>query len=675
MSGEERLGRPFRFDLDLLSEDAEIDFTQVVGKNMTVRHELLSGETRHFNGYVSRFAQVGRLGRMARYQATLVPWLWFLTRTSDCQIFQEMTVPDIIEKVFSDLHFTDFKRRLDASYRTWNYCTQYRETAFNFVSRLMEQEGIYYYFSHEDGKHTLVLADGATSHDPFPGYDTIRYHHPGQAVIDFDYILAWQLEQRVQSGQYAMNDFDFTAPKKSLQVRSQIRRSHGGAGMEIYDYPGDYTAYDNGEQYSRVRIEELQSQHEVVRGEGNAGGVAPGCTFTLSEHPRQDQCRKYLVTGAHYHLEADEYDSDGAPTGRGPAYTCSFDAISADEAFRAARATTKPLIQGPQTAIVTGPGGEEIHTDEYGRVKVQFHWDRHGKADDNSSCWIRVSQGWAGKKWGAIYLPRIGQEVIVEFLEGDPDRPIITGRVYNGGLMPPYDLPGNKTLSTLKSNSSKGGGGFNEIRFEDKKGEEQIFVHAESNQDIRVKNDTKEWIGRDRHMIVKRDQFEKVEGDKHLAVMGDQNEKIDGTVSVDAGGDMQQKVGLNHALDAGMEIHLKAGMKVVVEGGIQISLKVGGNFVDISPMGVTITGTMVNINSGGSAGSGSGSSPEAPTDPLEAADADPGAVAEPTTAKTPPTPTAYSAQAKVLKQAAAAGTPFCERCEAARQARSQQQQG
>jgi len=322
-------------------------------------------------------------------------------------------------------------------------------------------------------------------------------------------------------------------------------------------------------------------------------------------------------------------------------------------------------MHGAQTAVVTGPAGEEIYTDKYGRVKVQFHWDRYAKANENSSCWIRVSHTWAGKNWGMIALPRIGQEVIVDFMEGDPDQPMITGRVYNGMSMPPYALPDKKAISTIKTNSTKGGGGFNELRFDDTKGKEQIFIHAEHNQDVRVKNDHLEWIGKDRHLIVKKDWLEQIDGDRHSTIKGDSNHKITGTLSIKADQDMQEKVGMKHALQAGQEIHLKAGMNVVIEAGMSITLKAGGGFVVVGPAGVTISGTPVLINSGGSAGSGSGCSPEAPKAPKEAADDKAGAVNEAGPAGRPPKPTTYGPSATVLKMAAQNGTPFCEQCAAA----------
>jgi type VI secretion system secreted protein VgrG len=345
----------------------------------------------------------------------------------------------------------------------------------------------------------------------------------------------------------------------------------------------------------------------------------------------------------------------GSGQGSEASYTNSFTCIPFDVPYRPPRVTPKPMVEGTQTAIVVGPAGEEIYTDEHGRVKVQFHWDREGKKDENSSCWIRVSQVWAGAGWGAMYIPRIGHEVIVNFIEGDPDRPIITGRVYHGTNKPPYPLPDEKTKSTIKSDSSLGGGGFNEIRFEDKKGEEQIFIHAEKNQDVRIKKDLLTWIGNESHLIVKKDQLEQVEGDKHLTVTGDHNEKVGGTISIKAGTDMQEKVGSKHALDAGTEIHLKAGMNVVIEAGMSITLKAGGGFVVVGPAGVTISGTPILLNSGGSAGSGSGCSPEAPKEPKEADTAKPGEKTN-----LPAAPPSPSPQAQAFKEAAKSGTPFCQ---------------
>jgi len=694
MHASEQLGRLFEYRLELLSEDDTLRLEDLLGKNMTVRLELPEGETRYFNGFASDFAHAGVAGRYAVYKTTLRPWFWFLTRTADCRIFQAEKVPDIVKKIFREHGFTDFEERLSKDYRQWEYCVQYRETDFNFISRLFEQEGIYYYFKHENGKHKLIMADSYGAHETIPNYAEVPYYPPD--IHDHrarDHVYEWVISRQVQPGAVALNDFNFKTTRSNLRTLSNRQRPHAQAEHEIYDYPGEYEQSGDGDNYAGIRLEELQAQHEIAQARGNAYGLTTGALFTLSDYPRADQNREYLITAASYELASVEYESlrQAAP---GQEYEIRFAAMPAREPYRAPRLTPKPVVQGPQTAIVVGKAGEEIWTDQFGRVKCQFHWDRYGRADENSSCWIRVAQLWAGKQWGAMYIPRIGQEVIVDFLEGDPDRPIVTGRVYNDVNMPPYNLPGKATVSTVKSNSSKGGGGFNEIRIEDRKGSEQIFIHAERNQDNRVKRDAFEWIGRQRHLIVKDDQYEEVKGDKHGTVGGDHNQKIKGTRSLDVSMDQQEKVGMKHALDAGMEIHLKAGMNVVIEANMSITLKAGGGFIVVGPTGVTISGTPVLINSGGSAGSGSGASPDAAKLPQEADTATAGqvdsATARPITAAggsgvdvvtasdyqkppqstiTPPplqpSPGSYqNPQAQALAAAAQTGTPFCERCAA-----------
>jgi len=654
ISGTEQLGRPFDFRLELVSEDHQIRFEDIIGQNVTVRLELSKNTTRYFNGYVSNFTQTPGRGRYAEYKATVVPWLWFLTRTSDCRIFQEMTVPNIIKQVFRDHGFSDFEDSLNGSYREWEYCVQYRETDFNFVSRLMEQEGIYYFFKHENGKHTLVLADSASAHQPFEEYEEIQYRPPDAAVSSDEVILSWTVSKTVLPGMYSLGDFDFKNTKKDLNTRAKVTRDHAGADHEMYDYPGEYAEYADGENYARTRIEELHSQYMVAKADSDARGICTGCTFTLTEYPRNDQNIKYLITSANYDIALGEFESEGSNASES-VYSCSFTAIDAAEPFRAGRITPKPSIPGPQTAIVVGPSGEEIYTDQYGRVKVLFHWDRYGKADENSSCWIRVAQVWAGKNWGAMYIPRIGQEVIVEFIEGDPDRPIITGRVYNGQAMPPYELPSEKTKSTLKSNSTKGGQGFNEIRFEDKKGDEQIFIHAEKNLDIRVKNDRFETIANNRHLHVEKDKFEHVDNnrdekvdadhkeeigkDRHLKITGKEAKEVGGSQSLTVKGDVIEVFKANHSEQITQNYYLKA-MGIVIEAMQGITLKCGGSSVVLDPASVTVKGGMVTIDGGmtkinsgpGSpptAGqAGSAVAPAAPVKAEDADDADPGEVAE-----------------------------------------------
>jgi type VI secretion system secreted protein VgrG len=658
----EQMGRLFRIEVDLVGKDNSVDFNSWVGSGATVWLERPGGQKRCFHGLISRFAQSGSEGKLARYRATLVPWLWFLTRTADCRIFQAKTATEIIEEVFKGHDFDDYQLNLSGTYTQREYCVQYRESDFNFVSRLMEQEGIYYFFQHEDGKHTLVLADADAAHSAYEDYGTIEYHprrHAGEETAEV--ITDWVAEMEVQTGAYVNGDFNFKNPSAPIITNDTISREHPYSSLEVFDYPGEFDVREDGETYAKLRIQELQTPHEIVHGRATSRGVATGCKFNLEKHPRSDQNRTYLVTGATCHINTGEFESAGAPKAE-EFFTCSFTAMPASEQFRSARLARKPSIRGPQTAFVVGTDGEEVDTDEYGRVKVQFHWDRQGKSDENSSCWIRVSQPWAGKGWGGIVLPRMKQEVVVEFLEGDPDRPLITGCVYNGTNTVPYDLPDNKTVSTFMTNSSTGGDGYNELRFEDKADSEKIYLHGEKDHDVRIKNDTKEWVGNDRHLIVKNDQLEKVEGDQHLAVTGERRLKIEGKfgekmeddhnasvggndnlsvegnqvikvtgdvnlkgqnlntqatakISVQSGDDFNVKSAGNYNLESTATLHIKAGTTLLIEAGTQLSLKVGSNFIDIGESGVSIKGSMVNINSGGAAASGNACSPTAPTSP------------------------------------------------------------
>ncbi len=525
MHAREEVGRLGEYQLDLLSLKKDINLDQILGKNVTVKLALPDDSTRYFNGYVTRFSQGGVDGRYQRYDAVVHPWLWFLTRTSDCRIFQDMTVPDIVKKVFADHATADFKLELTGTFRKWTYCVQYRETDYNFISRLMEEEGIYYYVRHTDGHNTIVLTNSTSKHTASPGYETIPFVSPEQVVRpELEHITAWGFSREIQPGVYVHDDYDLERPSVELKTRDVLSRGYAPSDYEVYDYPGHYLQKADGEQYAGVRIDELGSQFETAQAVTNAKGIAVGSLFTLDAFPRDDQNREYLILAATYNMEFSGYEA--TPDGAGTTYQCSFVAMSSEQQFRPKRATPKPFVQGPQTAVVVGPAGDEIYTDKYGRVKVQFHWDRYGKKDEKSSCWVRVSHPWAGKAWGGISLPRIGQEVIVDFLEGDPDQPIITGRVYNAEQMPPYELPANKTQSGMKSRSSLNGtpDNFNEIRFEDKKGSEQLFIHAEKNQDIEVENDETHWVGHDRTKTIDHDETTHVKHDRTETV--DNNETI-----------------------------------------------------------------------------------------------------------------------------------------------------
>ncbi|MET0068553.1 MAG: type VI secretion system tip protein TssI/VgrG [Candidatus Thiodiazotropha sp.] len=579
LEGREELGRPFEFTVDLLSDNESVSPDDLLGKKMTVEMDMVNTTKRYFDGYVSRFTQVGHMAFFAHYRATLRPWFWLLTQTSDCRIFQNKRVPDIVKEVFGENGFSDFEERLSGSYREWEYCVQYRETDFNFVSRLLEQEGIYYFFKHEAGKHTLVLCDDYSSHSVLEAYSEIPYLPPTEAGSSRfrDYIHSWRFSKSVRPGKYVHTDYDFKKPKSDLLRNALQSRSHAYAEYEIYDYPGEYEVPSDGEGYAKHRIQELQAGHEVLEGKGNARGVTTGGLFTMTEHPRGDQNREYLITGASYSLHADAFESV-AEIAQGPLYVCEFSCMDSKESFRTARTTPKPMVQGPQTAVVVGPAGEEIYTDEYGRVKLHFHWDRYDSRDENSSCWVRVAQVWAGKNWGAMHIPRIGQEVIVDFLEGDPDRPIVTGRVYNADQMPPYGLPANMTQSGIKSRSTKGGSGdnFNEIRFEDKKGSEELYIHAEKNHTNITENSRNENVGYNRSLTVGHDKTETVNNDKTITVAKNHTETVGLNMSETVGVDRTEAVGSNKSETVGINSTETVGaIKALTIGGLY-QVSVGG---------------------------------------------------------------------------------------------------
>lgn len=634
--GEEGVSQPFRFVLQLLSENPALDLQGLLTKPVVLTIKLLREKERHIHGNIIRIAQLENTddGLMA-YEAEVVPWLWFLSLFADCRIFQSKNVQQIIEQVFSDRGFHDFRFDLQATPPTREYCVQYRETDLNFVSRLLEEEGIFYFFEHTVAKHTLVLSDKKNAFALCPNQESARYVPVSGAVQDNDTVSTLHREQRVHTGMVSLNDYNFKQPKVGLLSQSSVDQ-HG----EVYDYPGKYETKDDGDRYARIRLEEQEVQLLTVGGSSNCRGFESGYKFKLTDHYRDDANIEYTILSLHHIGQNSSYRST---SGASFSYHNQFRAIPASVHFRPRRVSPKPVIEGSQTALVVGKSGEEIWVDNFGRVIVQFYWDRQGKKDQDSSCPIRVAHTFAGKNWGAVHLPRIGQEVIVSFLEGDPDRPIITGRVYNGEQMPPYTLPDEQTKSTMKSMSSKGGGGFNEFRMEDKKGSEQVFLHGEKDMDIRIKNDRKEWIGEDRHLMVQRDKLEKIAKDSHTQVggneirkiTGDHNLEIDGkeaikitgSHSMSVTGDVIEQFQGNHSSQVTQNLYLK-GMQVVIEAEVGLTIKVGGNFVTIDPSGVAIMGSpMVQINSAGAALSGSpGSleSPIAPTDPAVADDAQPG---------------------------------------------------
>jgi type VI secretion system secreted protein VgrG len=629
LTGTEELGRLSRFQLELLSTSNTLKPGDLLGQDISVELSLPAGGARQINGIVTAFriAVPGdkTRNRMARYEATVRPRFWLLTRASHRRFFHELTVPDIVTKVLQDYH-VDLSNKCAATYPTLEHCAQYRETDFEFVSRLMEREGIYYYFEHKGGKHTLVLTDSGDVHAPLDHYPTIPYDPGFDPLTEKEGIYDWMSGAELQTGTYEVNDYDFEKPSASNQQgllsRSTRPTAYDAPAYTMQEHLTGHVQSSDGDRYAKVGVEIRQARNDSIAGRSTVRAIWPGGLFKLTGHASDDQNRDYLVVRATYEINSDEYVSTrSAPL---PFFDCDFVALRKENHFRSECLTPRPSVGGPQTAVVVGPDGDEIHTDKYGRIKVQFHWEQFAPPADAGErmkrCWARVSQGWAGKNWGAFFLPRIGQEVIVDFIEGDPDRPLVTGCVYNASLMPPYALPANAALSTLKSNSTKGGGGYNEVRFDDTKGSEQLFFHAEKDRETWIKNDTLTNVANDRHLKIGGNEFVEVDGARSDAVKGDRNAQVDGNVSLKVGQSLQEKVGTNYAIEAAANIHIKAGANVVIEAGAMLTLKVGGAFVVIDPMSVSVVGTPINLNSGGSAGSGDGASPTAPTAPKDADD-------------------------------------------------------
>jgi len=640
VSGEERLGQVFTYELELLSPQPGLDASQIVGKTATVSMDQGTGQTRYLNGVIQRFKMLEVVGDQTRYRMTLVPWLWFLSLFADCRIFyKDKSVPDILKQIFDDskyanIHYDD--KRLKGEHPKREYTVQYRETDFNFVSRLMESEGIYYFFEHAKDKHTLVLADGPTAHEPAQlNAATLPYSPADDQNLRGEYIRDWTVDNDVRSSSVALNDFDFTAPGKDLKATYVEMDAHPLApNSELYDFPGGYTAQSRGQTIAQVRTQEVQSQYETFQGTTNALGLVTGAKVTMSRHPVSSQNREYLIVGAAFSASSTDPKSNAGGTG-GDDFTCSFDADVANEQYYPPRLTPIPYIRGPQTAIVVGAPGKEIDTDEYGRVKVQFHWDRKGKKDQNSSLWIRVAQVWAGKRWGATFTPRIGQEVVVEFLEGDPDHPIVTGSVYNGQQLPPYLGNGldpkhknDPNVSGVKSCSTLKGQGYNELRFDDTKGKEEIFLHAEKDLDTRVKNDTRTTVGGSRNLTVGGvDQYGNLYGDVKEKVFRYHQTHVRDTISVWADKNHNLTVGTqgqcmqvvtqdgNMTTTAQQVISVKAGQSIVLEAGMELCITCGPSFIKLGPDGVYISGPMVYINSGGSSTSGTDLDYVAPPEP------------------------------------------------------------
>ena len=484
LDGSDELGRLFEFRIEALADSHNLSLKDMLGKPVTVRIEQQDLSTRYLNGIVARASLSGRRAeRYYGYELIVRPWLWLATRRSDCRIFQNKTVPEIVQEVLSTYGFP-IENHLAESYVPRDYCVQYNETDAAFVSRLMEFEGIYFWFRHAEDTHTLMLGDAMSSHTVLPGYETIPYiARDRTAIADEEHIDGWLPAQAVSVGRHQTTDYDYTKPRADLSSQKVDPRGHDHDSFASFEWPGGYRDDAPGAHYSRVRLEEQQAEHERASADTDVRGVAPGYLFTLEHCPRADQNREYLIVRCQYRFQENAYASDqGAEA---VVHQTMMLVQPSSLPYRSPRETPRPRTNGPQTATVVGPPGEEIWTDQYGRVKLQFRWDRYGQSNQDSSCWVRVSSPWAGGGFGGVQIPRVGDEVVVDFLNGDPDEPIVTGRVFNGEKMPPWGLPGSATQSGLLSRSSPGGttDHANAFRFEDKKGAEQLWMHAERNFD------------------------------------------------------------------------------------------------------------------------------------------------------------------------------------------------
>jgi type VI secretion system secreted protein VgrG len=590
MTASERISQPFQFRVSALSENGTLDGDKILGQpvSIEVRSSASGKVERVFHGFVSDFTQASYGERHHEYELTMRPWFWLLSRTADCRIYQNLTVREIFESLAKEKGFSDFRFDLRLSYDKLLYCVQYRETAFNFLSRLLEQEGIYYYFEHSSSKHTMVLTDDTSSLRSVDGYSKVPYYPPTEAASrrERDHLTSWTCVATVQPGSYTTDDFDFKSPKKTMRKTASAPFEHANAKGVIFDYPAEVAAKkdderdalesaDHVEAIAGLRLGEFRAAHAVAHGHGDALGLTAGRVFTLYNFPREDRNIKYVIVAADYTLTSEGYESGG---GQGAEFDISIEAIDARVDYVPPRVTPKPVVQGAQTAIVVGKSGAEIDTDRWGRVKVQFHWDHKGASDETSSCRLRVASTWAGQQWGAIQIPRIGQEVVVSFLEGDPDRPLITGSVYNGHNMPPYTLPDNATQSGIKSRSSAKGSStnFNEIRFEDKKGSEELCVHAEKDYKVDVENDATWRVGLKEKSPAKSEKgLAKLLVGKKLEVdVGDEITFVTGEskIVMKKNGDIAITC-KNLSVKATQKIELKADQEVDINGQQQVNVK------------------------------------------------------------------------------------------------------
>lgn len=568
------------YTIEIHSTEENIDFDGLLGRKMAVEIATFKKPARLFNGVLVEAEWCGQQEELFLYRLTLRPWLWLLTRTTDCKIFSEQTAPDIVRQVLGEHGFATHEFRTTQSYPTLPYCVQYRESDFDFVSRLMEEWGMYYFFEHSESDHTMVIADARSSHQPLEAYSSIKFRPLSRNErMDEEDLWGWDPRRRFNTGKVTYNDYDFVKPNANLIAENEASSRYAEGKLERYDYPGRYTEQGDGVSLSKVRLEAEQCADKRRTAQGVAPSLAPGGLVSLEKHPVKAENREYLVVAARYAFRSDSFRSGAEAAGDGQSGV--FELLPADVPFRAPQVTRKPVIAGAQTAKVVGEG--EIDVDEHGQILVQFHWDR----EDKKSCRLRVAQVWAGQGWGGIYIPRVDQEVIIHFLEGDPDRPICTGCVYNGDNTVPYPLAADKNIAGVKSRSTEDGTGYNEFIFDDTIGDELVRLHAERDLESTIENDERR--------KVKRDQSKEVDRDVNVLIGRDKTEEIQGKWD-----------NLTHQtirIEAYQEIKFVCGMSTITmtPGSIDIespTISINGTGkTDVLSSGITtVKGSLVLIN-------------------------------------------------------------------------------
>jgi type VI secretion system secreted protein VgrG len=625
-TGDETLSKPFEFKVLMLSTNFSVDIKSLLRTSATISLELADGTMRNFNAIFRSIVQAAESGgaasgvdtgkddsaaKLAVYEAVLVPKVWFLSLNADCKIFQNLNVPDIVSKVLKDGGVSDFAFRTQGTYPVREYCVQYRESSLNFISRLVEEEGIFYFFEHTDSKHTMVFADSSSVQSTCPGQATAAYAYDDDGWVPEDQglegVASLERIETAFTGKAALTDYYFETP--SLNLIGNL----GSANEEAFDYPGEYTEKEDGARYTRLRLEEREARQFVVNGTSRCRNFRAGVNFKLKNHYRTDTNKDYFLTSVIHEAQDSTYRQN---KNKAHYYNNSFTAIPKTIPYRPPRDTVRPTVKGLQPAVVVGQSGEEIWVDKYGRVKVQFFWDRVGQKNDDSSCWIRVSQIWAGKNWGWMTIPRVGQEVLVDFLEGDPDRPIIVGRVYNADQMPPWTLPANQTQSGILTRSSKGGSTdtFNRIQFEDLSGSEQINIWAQKDMNTHVENNDDQLVEQNRTIEVDGTHTEKIVKDTTITITegnhsttvqtGNQSitiNKGNQTTQLDMGNQSTTLSMGNQStqLDMGnITVNCDLG-SISMEAMQSITLTVGSSSITINQVGVTIEGMMITISGDG----------------------------------------------------------------------------